>query len=39
MKVGDINVPVKVTIDKKQLHKIMQENILKEDIGDNEQQD
>ena len=31
MKVGDINVPVKVKVEKKHLHKIMKENLDKEE--------
>ena len=31
MKVGDINVPVGITVTKEQLHEIMKKNIIKED--------
>lgn len=35
IKVGDINVPVKINIDKKQLHQIMEDNLSKEESCDN----
>ena len=38
MKVGDINIPIKVHVDKKQLHKIMKENVAKENSGDEQEE-
>lgn len=38
MKVGDINIPVTISVDKKQLHQIMKDNIKKEDEGDGQKE-
>ena len=38
MKVGDINIPVTISVDKKQLHQIMKDNIKKEDESDGQKE-